>query len=129
MLRHHICPKYLQSIRTKKSFELLNSLLNKCPLELRKYDCPTYHMSLLGQHLTHQEQRSAASSMYGSLVFEEAIHLGYNTVSQAKWCPTIQRALIPWIGQGSSSDGNMFHASLGAHPASCTVGTLSPSQG
>jgi len=51
--------------------------------------------------------------MYGSLVFEEAIHLGYNIVSQDKWCPTIQRALIPWTGQGSSSDRNMFYASLG----------------
>ena len=33
------------------------------------------------------------------LVFEEAIHLGYDTVSkQYKWCQTFQRAPIPWIG-------------------------------
>jgi hypothetical protein len=54
---------------------------NICPIELRKYDYPTYHMSLLRQHLTHQEEGSAGSSMCGSLMFEEAIHLQYDTVT------------------------------------------------
>ena len=81
ILRHHISPKYLQSIHTEKSFELLTVYVLQHMSNRIKEIWLSYIPRAFGDSIWLISNSAVLGPPCMEVMFEEANHLGYNTVT------------------------------------------------